>query len=131
MLDVHYRTVRWAGHTEGRVVASHIPLEVDFPSGPKIPEIGRLHEPAESHRSYSRTIWINAASRKTSDFAGRQTYDSARVRASQAGGASGSGDCGDRRRAHRESRGEIWRGGKNDADRTPHRDGTRCGGGGA
>src|SRR6266700_2349618 len=123
MLDVHYRTVRWAGHTEGRVVASHIPLEVDFPSGPKIPETGSLHEPAESRRSYSRTIWINAASRKT--------YDSARVRASQTGGANGPGDCGDRRRAHRESRGGIWRGGKNDADRTPHRDGTRRGGGGA
>jgi len=49
---------------------------MDRASVRKIPEARSLHEPSKSHHSHSRTIRVNASSRKTSDIAGRETHDS-------------------------------------------------------
>src|SRR5260370_19196667 len=110
-----------------RVVASPIPLKIDFTGGRKIPETRSPNESAESHRSYSRTIWVHASTRETPDTAGGKTHDSAGVRTSQAGNAREPGDGGDRRRAHRESGGGVRRWSEDDAQRAPHRDGARRG----
>src|SRR5258707_12219983 len=74
-----------------------------------------LNEPTESHRSYSRTIWVHATSGETPDLAGGETHDSAGVRTGQAGGTREPCDRGNRRRTHREGRGNPWRGGGNSA----------------
>src|SRR5229473_1620729 len=94
-LHVQFRTVCSNGRTEWRVLASQIPVVMDRASAPKIPEIRSLDESSESHRSHSRTVRVNASSRKTSDIAGRETHDSAGLRASQDGKTRRPSDCGD------------------------------------
>src|SRR5260370_28746066 len=95
-----------------RVVASPIPLKIDFTGGRKIPETRSPNESAESHRSYSRTIWVHASTGETPDIAGGKTHDSAGVRTSQAGNARGPRARGDPRRADRESSWRILGGGR-------------------